>query len=83
MAVHAEVNADQWRRRMGHINARSLELLNKTDANRVSFSGGVSPCDVCAIGKSIQQPHPKKANLGIMPFQLVYTDFMWPICRRR
>lgn len=80
LALHAEVNADQWHRRMGHINGRSLELLNKTDANGVRFSGGVSPCDVCAIGKSIQQPHPKKANLGItMPFQLVYTDLMGPI----
>ena len=65
LALHAEVNADQWHRRMAHINARILELLNKTDANGVNFSGGVSPCDVCAIGKSIQQPHPKKSNLGI------------------
>ena len=80
MALHAEVNADQWHRRMAHINARILELLNKTDANGVNFSGGVSPCDVCAIGKSIQQPHPKKSNLGItMSFQLVYTDLMGSI----
>ena len=39
LAVHAEVNADQWRRRMDHINARSLELLNKMDANGLSVSG--------------------------------------------
>ena len=79
LALHAEIDADQWHLRMGHINARSLEL-NKTDANGVSFSGGVSPCDVCAIGKSIQLPHPNKSNLGItMPFQLVYTDLMGPI----
>ena len=65
---------------MGYTNARSLELLNKTDANGVSSSGGVSPCDVCAIGKSIQQPHPKKSSLGItMPFQLVYSDLTEPI----
>ena len=80
LALHAAVNADQWHRRMGRINARSLELLNKTDADGVSFTGGVSPGDVCAIEKSIQQPHPKKSSLGItMPFQLVYTDLMGPI----
>ena len=80
LALHTEVNADQWHRRMGHINARSLEPLNKTDANGLSFSGGISPCDVCAIGKSIQQRHPKKSNLGItMPFKLVYTGLMGPI----
>ena len=69
LALHAKVNADQWHRRLGHINERSMELLYKTEANGVRFSGGVSPCDICAIGKSIQQPHPRKANLGInMPF---------------
>ena len=80
LALHAEVTADQWHRRMDHINARSLELLSKTDANGVSFSGGVSPFDVCAIGKSFQQPHRTKSNIGItMPFQLVYNDLMGPI----
>ena len=29
LALHAKVHADQWRGRMGHGNARSLELLNK------------------------------------------------------
>ena len=60
---------------MGHINETMLELLNKIDDNAVSSKGGVSPCNVCAIGKSTQQPHPKMATLNIQqPFELIYTD---------
>ena len=44
--------ADNWHRRMGHINAKGLDLLNKTDGNGMRFVGGVSDCDLCAIGKS-------------------------------
>lgn len=56
---------------MGHIDARSLELLNKTVANGVRVSREVSTCDVCTVRKSIQKPHLKHVNLGIiMPFQL-------------
>ena len=43
------------------------------------FIEGVSDCDVCAIGKSTQPAHPKKANLKVSnPFGLVYTNFMGP-----
>ena len=48
---------------MGHINAKGLDLLNKTDGNGMRFLRGVSDCDVCAIGKRTQRAHPKKANL--------------------
>lgn len=40
-ALHAEANANQWHCRLGHINDRSLGLLNKTDSNGVCLSRGV------------------------------------------
>ena len=49
VALPVEADADTWHCHMGHINRKSLELLNKTDDNGVSFKGGVSPYDVCAI----------------------------------
>ena len=36
---------------MRQINAKRLDLLNKTDGNRMRFVGKVSDCDVCPIGK--------------------------------
>ena len=67
--MYVEANADQWPRRMGHINARILEVLNKADAEDVRLSRGVSPWGSCAIEKSIWQSHPKKSNLGVtVPF---------------
>ena len=55
VALPAKADADTWKRRMGHINGRRLELLNKTDDNGASFKGGVSSYHVCAIGKSTHQ----------------------------
>lgn len=80
LALHGEVNADQWHFCMDHINTRSLELLSKPDANGVHFSRGKSPRDVCAVEGSTQQPHPKKSNLEItMHSQLVSNDLLGPI----
>ena len=52
--------ADNWHLRMGHINTKSLDPQNKTDGNGMRFVGGVSDCDVCAIGKSTQRAPPRK-----------------------
>ena len=80
MALPAKADADTGHRRMGHMKGRSLELLNKTDDNGVSFKGGVSPCDVCAIGKSTRQAHPKTVTPGIQqPFELAYTKLLGPV----
>ena len=75
LALHVDVNADQWHFGMDHINARSLELFSKPDANGVHLTSGVSPCEVFAIEGNIQQPHLKKSNLGTtMPFLPVPID---------
>ena len=69
VALSAKADADTWHRLMGHISSKRLELLNKTDDNGVSFKGGVSPYDVCAIGKSTHQAprrrqHSTSSNLS-------------------
>ena len=51
----ANINtADSWHCRMLHINAKILDLLNKTNSNRMHFVGSVSDCDVCAIVKNTE-----------------------------
>ena len=40
--------------------------------NGVEFTGELLSCDVCALGKSSQKPHPKHAKNDVtQPFQLV------------
>ena len=82
-AMRAE-SADLWHRRLGHINSRSLDVLRKVGGNGVDDIGNVKACDVCAIGKSPQLAHPKKATYDIkQPFQLVLADLMRPISPRQ
>ncbi|CAN0586672.1 unnamed protein product, partial [Laminaria digitata] len=60
VALAAHVSADTWHRRLGHMNPRNMELLRKVDGNDVEYTGTMSGCDICAVGKSSQKAHPKK-----------------------
>ena len=80
LAMNAESNAQLWHRRLGHLNRRSLELMQRHDGNDIAFDGTIADCDVCAVGKGQQLAHPKKAPHADItrPFQLCYGDFMGP-----
>ena len=77
LAMQAAATATLWRRRMGHLNRKSLNLLKKVNNNGVSFDGTVPDCEVCVVGKSRQRAHPKTADQHVQKlFQLVFTDIM-------
>ena len=78
--VYAAIaDTDIWRRRLGQMNPRSMELLRRKEGNGVEYTGTVSGCDICALSKSRQQAHPKKSTrTTTRPIQLVYTDRMRP-----
>ena len=78
--MNAVTNAQVWHRWLSHINKRSLELVNRKNGNGVAFDGSIADCDVCAVGKSHQLAHPKKANHAAInaPFQLGYGDLIGP-----
>ena len=80
LAMNVMSNAQLWHRRLVHLNRRSLELVQRHDANGVTFDGTIADCDVCAVGKGQQLAHPKKPqHAGITrPFQLCYGDLMGP-----
>ena len=67
-ALRAE-SADLWHRRIGHINSKSMAVLRGVPDNGVEYGGDVLACDVCPIGKSAQQAHPKRASYDVQrPF---------------
>ena len=61
LPMNAMTNAQLWHRRLEHLNKRSLELVQRHEGNGVAFDGSIDHCDVCAVGKSHQLAHPKKA----------------------
>ena len=72
LATNAMSNAELWHRRLGHLNRRNLELLQRHDGNGINFDGTIADCDVCAVGKGQQLAHPKEAQHASItrPFQL-------------
>ena len=80
LANNAMTNAQLWHRRLGHLNKRSLELMQRLDGNAVAFNGSIDHCHVCAVGKRHQLAHPKKVKHADItaPFQLVYGNLMGP-----
>ncbi|CAN0437044.1 unnamed protein product, partial [Scytosiphon promiscuus] len=51
VALSAQASADTWHRRLGYMNPRNMELLRKVGGNGVEYTGTVSGCDICAVGK--------------------------------
>ncbi|CAB1121163.1 unnamed protein product [Ectocarpus sp. CCAP 1310/34] len=45
------VSADTWHRRLGHLNARSLDILRKDTGTGVDYRDSLSPCGVRQIAK--------------------------------
>ena len=63
LAINAVTNPQLWHRRLGHLNKRSLELMQRHDDNGVAFDGSIDNCDVFAVVKSRQlAAHAKKAK---------------------
>ena len=65
-------NAQTWHRRLGYLDTRSLELMQRHDGNGINFDGTIVDYDVCAVEKRHQLTNPKKAQPAdiIRPFQL-------------
>ena len=61
VALRAE-SANLWHRGVENINGRYLDVLRRVPGNGVEFMGELQSCDVCALGKSSQTPHPKHAK---------------------
>ena len=73
-------SAELWHRRMGHINHKSLDVLNKKPASGVDYTGDLKNCSTCPLGKSAQQPHPRQATYNVLrSFQLVSVDTLGPV----
>ncbi|CAN0420188.1 unnamed protein product, partial [Ectocarpus sp. 13 AM-2016] len=74
------VSADTWHWRLGHLNARSLDILRKDTDTGVDYRDNLSPCGVCQIAKHKQSPHPKQSTRELSrPGQLVVIDNMGPV----
>ncbi|CAM9315052.1 unnamed protein product, partial [Laminaria digitata] len=75
IAFTAQVGTDVWHRRLGHMNPRNMELLWRTDGNGINYTGTVSDCDICALGKRQQKAHPETTKHKTDgPMELVYTE---------
>ena len=65
---------------MRHINCKSMDVLRRMPGSRFDYNGDIQACDLCAIGKSKQQAHPKQATYDVKhAFQLFTIDLMVPI----
>ena len=80
LAMNAVSNARLWHRRLGHLNRRNLELMQRHDGNGITFNVTIADCDVCAVEKGKQLARPKRAQHGgiTRPFQLA-TAISWAL----
>lgn len=71
-----------WHRRLGHLNHRSMQLLNKGMATGITYSNNSNfeKCVACVMGKQTRLPFPKKSfNRATDILELVHTDLCGPM----
>ena len=57
-----------------------MDVLRTMQGSGIDYNGDMQACDVCDVGKSKQQAHPKQATYDVqLAFQLVTIDLMGPI----
>ena len=79
LAMPAE-SANLWHLRIGHIKRKSMDVLWRMPGSGVDYNGDIQACDVCAVGKSKRQAHPKQATYDVQHgFHLVTVNLMGPI----
>ncbi|KAG8490918.1 hypothetical protein CXB51_014710 [Gossypium anomalum] len=80
--VNLSDNAGIWHKRLGYVNFRSLDLLQKQnlveDISKVEASDSV--CDVCQFGKQARSPFPvNQAWRAQERLELVHSDICGPM----
>ena len=72
-----------WHRRLGHVNAKSLNRIAKNDMVRglpINNFITVEKCVACAQGKQHRKPHkPKLINSNSSLLQLLHMDLFGPV----
>ncbi|CAB1106137.1 unnamed protein product [Ectocarpus sp. CCAP 1310/34] len=56
------VSADNWHKGLGHLNARSLDILRKDTGTGDDYRDNLSPCGVCQIAKHKQSSQLKQST---------------------
>ena len=75
-----QVPTDLWHRRMRDVNSQRLRVLRDSSDNIINFIESISPCDVCAFGKSKQERHPETTTHNtVRSFQLLSADRLVPV----
>lgn len=75
-AVKGNDSMELWHRRLGHVNVKSLERMNKGAVNGMSFvgSGQRIDCVACCKGKQAREPFKHKGSRAKCLLERVHGD---------
>lgn len=76
-----EESQEMWHRRLGHLNSRSMALMNKGMVTGIKYNSDIfNPCVACIEGKQTRAPFPKKSyTRATQLLGLVHTDLCGPM----
>jgi hypothetical protein len=69
-----------WHRRLGHLNRKSINLLQRGVASGINSGDNTKQCIVCIEGKQCQKPFKKgKAKRAKDKLELIHSDLCRPM----
>ena len=79
LAMNAVAIAQVLHRRLGNLQAQSLDIVRKRNGIDIKFERAFLGYDVCVVGKTQQLAYPKIVNHTVSrPFQLCSGALMGP-----
>lgn len=76
-------DANQWHRRLGHINSNDLQKMKDGAVEGVSYDDKAdirkSNCEVCCEGKQSRLPFPHKGHRSEKLLELIHSDLCGPM----
>ncbi|KAG6457289.1 hypothetical protein O3G_MSEX010208 [Manduca sexta] len=77
----AKSSQQLWHRRLGHLNKRSMDLLQRGMASGINYTRSqYTPCVACIEGKQSRLPFPKQSyNRATEKLGLIHSDLCGPM----
>ncbi|CAG9133521.1 unnamed protein product [Plutella xylostella] len=79
MYTSSEESAKLWHRRLGHLNANSMQILKNRNKG-INYNGSLTEqCIPCLQGKFAKKPFPKSQSKSSKVLELIHSDLCGPM----
>lgn len=79
IAMNVKASAETWHKRMGHLNYKSLNQLQRHSTGIEIIKTKQNDCETCPIGKQTRNKFPKVSKRAENLLEIIHSDICGPL----